>query len=103
MQDKLALCKLPPKESEVPLNWTELTISSVVEGLENCSFEYLNLSQDADDGVKTFTAIYLGPKDGANKSTNLIVWPHGGPHSAFANNFSLEATLFLSMGIYLSF
>ncbi|KAH0814416.1 hypothetical protein GEV33_008374 [Tenebrio molitor] len=103
MQDKLALCKLPPKESEVPLNWTELTISSVVEGLENCSFEYLNLSQDADDGVKTFTAIYLGPKDGANKSTNLIVWPHGGPHSAFANNFSLEATLFLSMGFAILF
>lgn len=103
MQDKLAVCKLPPKESEVPLNWTELTISSVVEGLENCSFEYLNLSQDADDGVKTFTAIYLGPKDGANKSTNLIVWPHGGPHSAFANNFSLEATLFLSMGFAILF
>jgi hypothetical protein len=54
MQDKLAVCKLPPKESEVPLNWTELTISSVVEGLENCSFEYLNLSQDADDGVSKF-------------------------------------------------
>ncbi|EFA09948.1 acylamino-acid-releasing enzyme [Tribolium castaneum] len=103
MQDKLAICKLPPKESEVPLNWTELTTSSTPEGLENCIYEYLDLVQDGSDSVKTFSAIYLGPKTAPAKSVNLVVWPHGGPHSAFANNFSLESSLFLSLGFGIVF
>ncbi|RZC35335.1 acylamino-acid-releasing enzyme, partial [Asbolus verrucosus] len=103
MPDKLAICKLPPKESEVPLNWIELTTSNVIPGLENCIYEYLDLSQKTDDSVKTFSAIYLGPKTSADKSVNLIVWPHGGPHSAFVNNFSLESSLFLSMGFAVLF
>lgn len=45
----------------------------------------------------------MGPKTAPEKSTNLVVWPHGGPHSAFANTFSLEASLFLSLGFGIIF
>lgn len=45
-----------------------------------------------------FNAIYVGPKDGAGKSVPLIVWPHGGPHSSFANYLALEVLIFLSAG-----
>lgn len=33
---------------------------------------------------------------GSDKSVPLILWPHGGPHSAFGNYLFLEETLFLS-------
>ena len=52
--DKLAISKLPPKESEESLNWVELTTSQVVEGFENCVYEYLDLHQSTDDSVSTF-------------------------------------------------
>lgn len=40
----------------------------------------------------------MGPKSGDEKSVPLIVYPHGGPHSAYANNFSLELSFLLSLG-----
>lgn len=46
----------------------------------------------------TFSAIYIGPKTGEKHKVPLIVWPHGGPHSAFANNMSLESSLFGASG-----
>ncbi|KAH1012228.1 hypothetical protein HUJ05_011421 [Dendroctonus ponderosae] len=39
-----------------------------------------------------------GSTAGDDQKVPLIVWPHGGPHSAFANYFILEAALFLSLG-----
>lgn len=45
-----------------------------------------------------FNAIYVGPKSGDAKEVPLIVWPHGGPHSAFANFFFLEQAVFLALG-----
>lgn len=46
----------------------------------------------------TFNIIYLGPQTGAEKEVPLIIFPHGGPHSAFANNLSLECSMYLSLG-----
>lgn len=43
-----------------------------------------------------FNAIYIGPSEGKDASVPLIVWPHGGPHGAFANTFMMEAAMFLS-------
>lgn len=40
----------------------------------------------------------MGPGGGNEKSVPLIVWPHGGPHSAFANYCIMEASLFASLG-----
>lgn len=51
----------------------------------------------------SFSAIYVGPKSGSEKEVPLILWPHGGPHGAFANNMALETSLFLSNGKILVF
>lgn len=48
--------------------------------------------------VGTFNAMYVGPKGGAEKEVPLIVFPHGGPHSAFGNYLFLECALFTSLG-----
>lgn len=50
-----------------------------------------------------FTAIYLGPKTADNESVPLIVWPHGGPHSAFFNTFALEPAVLVSLGFAIVF
>lgn len=48
--------------------------------------------------TESFNAIYIGPKNGDEKSVPLVVWPHGGPHSAFGNNLFMEGAMFLSFG-----
>ncbi|XP_023024331.2 acylamino-acid-releasing enzyme [Leptinotarsa decemlineata] len=95
--DKLIIGKLPEVGSESNISWIDLTHSETVPGLEHCCYKYLDLKADGDEFV-AFNAIYLGPKSGNDKSVPLIVWPHGGPHSAFANNLFLESALFLSFG-----
>lgn len=45
--------------------------------------------------------MYIGPQGGAEKEVPLIVFPHGGPHSAFANYLFLECALFTSLGKYM--
>ncbi|GJQ85226.1 hypothetical protein Trydic_g13066 [Trypoxylus dichotomus] len=80
------------------IEWLEVTPRNRTPGLENHVYHYLDITQDVNDDVKTFSAIYVGPETGAEASIPLIVWPHGGPHSAFANNLSLEMSLFLQLG-----
>ncbi|KAK9873204.1 hypothetical protein WA026_021437 [Henosepilachna vigintioctopunctata] len=96
--DVLVICKLPAKGQESSLVWKELTQKKMVDNLEHMKYEYLELCQDAEDSVKKFSAIYVGPSSGQDKSIPLIVYPHGGPHSAFANNFSLDVAFHLSNG-----
>lgn len=48
--------------------------------------------------IGDFSAIYLGPEGGEAKTVPLVVFPHGGPHSASANNFALEYSLLLTTG-----
>lgn len=45
-----------------------------------------------------FTSIYVGPSSGAASSIPLIVWPHGGPHSLIATNFSAAVYYWTSLG-----
>ncbi|XP_066149420.1 acylamino-acid-releasing enzyme-like isoform X2 [Euwallacea fornicatus] len=77
--------------------WSEITSKLEVPQIQDSSYEYLDLI--APDGAFTdFNAIYLGPSSGSSKTVPLVVWPHGGPHAAFANYFFLEEALFLSLG-----
>ncbi|KAJ8927445.1 hypothetical protein NQ314_020115 [Rhamnusium bicolor] len=99
-QDKVVMGKLPESGSEASISWNEVTTSTTIPGLENSTYVYLDLSSKGEEGdsVRSFNAIYIGPKNGNSKSVPLIVWPHGGPHSAFSNNFIMEASVFLSFG-----
>nr|CAH7731579.1 unnamed protein product [Callosobruchus chinensis] len=98
--DKLLLGKLSACGADIA--WNDLTSSEVVEGLENCTYQYLDLITEGDD-CNSFNAIYLGPKDGKEKSVPLIVWPHGGPHSSFTNNFILQGAMYLKLGYAILF
>lgn len=58
--DRLAICKLPPKESEVPLTWTELTTSAIAPHVEDIyTYEYLDLVQEGNDSVSKLTIFFF--------------------------------------------
>ncbi|KAL3268613.1 hypothetical protein HHI36_007719 [Cryptolaemus montrouzieri] len=99
--DVLLIGKLPPKGQEHTISWKELTSTKKIDSLDNCKYEYLDLYHNIEDNVKNFSAIYVGPSSGIDQSVPLIVYPHGGPHSAFANNFSLDVSFNLSNGFAL--
>lgn len=43
-------------------------------------------------------ALYYGKQDSMEGSSPLLVWPHGGPHSAFTNSFSSVTSFFALLG-----
>lgn len=49
--------------------------------------------------IDYYNAFYYGPPSSeTNKMIPLIVYPHGGPHSAVFNDFSIEFNFFVSLG-----
>uniref|UniRef100_A0A0V0G8W1 Acylamino-acid-releasing enzyme n=1 Tax=Triatoma dimidiata TaxID=72491 RepID=A0A0V0G8W1_TRIDM len=51
------------------------------------------------DLVRDYSAVYFGPPvDSDVKELPLIVWPHGGPHSATTNAYSLLCNFFAQLG-----
>lgn len=57
----------------------------------------LRLDADCEaESVSKFSALYMIPKD--DTDAPLILWSHGGPHSAFTNGFSIVANFFASLG-----
>lgn len=50
--------------------------------------------------LEHFNYIYFGPKNGEDKSVPLVIVPHGGPHSNYANAFTLDYALFVLSGKY---
>lgn len=51
-----------------------------------------------NDFTEHFNFIYFGPKSGNDKSVPLIIVPHGGPHSNYANSFILDYFLLVLSG-----
>ncbi|XP_011870317.1 PREDICTED: acylamino-acid-releasing enzyme-like isoform X2 [Vollenhovia emeryi] len=69
-----------------------------IDGFKEIIYEPNEYNYDNDDDIKQFNYMYFGPKSGKNQSIPFIVVPHGGPHSAFANTFSLESSFLVSAG-----
>jgi len=62
-------------------------------------YNYLNITFPSHSTFsEQFNFIYLGPKNGEDKSVGLLLIPHGGPHSNFANTFSLDYMFFALAG-----
>ncbi|XP_034830331.1 acylamino-acid-releasing enzyme-like isoform X2 [Maniola hyperantus] len=94
---QLFVAKLPNVDKESTIEWVRVSSPSEVPStVANAKLQYMALKQDTQDSVSTFTAIYFGPDEG--KVYPLVVWPHGGPHSAFSNSYSLEAAFFNMIG-----
>ncbi|XP_045535567.1 acylamino-acid-releasing enzyme-like [Papilio machaon] len=95
---QLFVARLPAKGSEMEIQWVQVTEScEVPASVARSDVKYIQLQHDTEDSVKSFTALYFAPSE-LDKKFPLIVWPHGGPHSAFVNAFSLEAALFNMLG-----
>ncbi|TGZ46657.1 acylamino-acid-releasing enzyme isoform X1 [Temnothorax longispinosus] len=75
-----------------------ITLPIKIPGPEEIIYEPNEYSYDNDDSIKQFNYIYFGPKSGKDQSVPFIVIPHGGPHSNFANTFSLESSFLISAG-----
>ncbi|CDW56712.1 Peptidase S9 domain containing protein [Trichuris trichiura] len=86
--NRLALSHLPGKESNCQVKWLlfpETAGKRPFSRVENSFSENI-----------PYEAIYLRPigKD----QYPLILWPHGGPHSAYLTSFALLPALFTSLG-----
>ncbi|XP_045497001.1 acylamino-acid-releasing enzyme-like isoform X1 [Colias croceus] len=94
---QLYVAKLPSPGSEHTIQWKPVGIPTPIpEGLGNAEVKYMYLEhENCDDDVKSFTAIYIS---GSTEKCPLVVWPHGGPHSAFVNAFALETAMFHLLG-----
>lgn len=53
-QDVLAIGELPSKNSEATITWIELTTNQTISGLENSTYEYLDLTQSGNDNVSKY-------------------------------------------------
>ncbi|KAK9512175.1 hypothetical protein O3M35_000652 [Rhynocoris fuscipes] len=67
---------------------------------EGYQVDILNLrASRSQDLIRDFSAIYFGPPvDSDVKDVPLIVWPHGGPHSAYSNAYSMLYNFFCQLG-----
>ncbi|PSN30871.1 hypothetical protein C0J52_25569 [Blattella germanica] len=99
---RLILGRLPPKGSEGTITWTCVTNWQTDPKLDSLVCHYMTLTQEDEVDVpvscKTYSAIYFGPESAPDREVPLIVWPHGGPHSAFANSFHMYHAFFGLLG-----
>ncbi|XP_050593009.1 acylamino-acid-releasing enzyme-like isoform X1 [Bombus affinis] len=76
----------------------KISIPEKIPGTENLMYEPSEYDYDNDEEIKHFNFIYFGPKSGNDKSIPLIIVPHGGPHSNYANSFVLDYFLLVLSG-----
>ncbi|XP_014244285.1 acylamino-acid-releasing enzyme-like isoform X2 [Cimex lectularius] len=76
------------------VTWIPLTTPETI--CKDFTFNVLKLESDDSSNVKNFSAIYYGPKN--KKDTPLLVCPHGGPHSAYTNSYSMIVNFFAQLG-----
>ncbi|XP_014284310.1 acylamino-acid-releasing enzyme isoform X2 [Halyomorpha halys] len=77
------------------IDW--LTLLKQEPIVSNFKTGVLRLNADCEaESVSKFSAIYMVPNDVTDAP--LAVWSHGGPHSAFTNEFSILANFLVSLG-----
>ncbi|XP_063974905.1 acylamino-acid-releasing enzyme-like isoform X2 [Diachasmimorpha longicaudata] len=83
---------------EGKIEFSGITEASAIEGVENLKTESTDYVYEGEESVKDFNFTYLGPKGGEERSIPLIIAPHGGPHSNYANIFGQESALLALLG-----
>ncbi|CAH3998464.1 acylamino-acid-releasing enzyme-like isoform X1 [Pieris brassicae] len=92
---QLYIAKIPERGSEMSIQWVRVSTPNPVPELSDAQVEYLNLEHpNCEDDVKSFNCILVS----SSEKRPLVVWPHGGPHSAFVNAYSLETAFFHLLG-----
>lgn len=89
---------MPPRGQESSISWTRIVETSgdfsSLADVELIKFVPSAVSTEYPD--LDFEAILVRSKVSPAKS--LIVYPHGGPHSAFKSDFSYHDAIFYSLG-----
>ncbi|KAK0171369.1 hypothetical protein PV328_009110 [Microctonus aethiopoides] len=80
------------------INFNNVSLPIKLINSEKLKYEPIEYVYDNDEQVRDFNFIYYGPNEGDIHSHPLIIMPHGGPHSAYANNFTLESSLLALLG-----
>ncbi|CAG9584376.1 unnamed protein product [Danaus chrysippus] len=94
---QLFVARLPLAGHEAGIEWVSVSEPHTVpSSISQGKIQYMHLDHNNDDKVSKFTAMYFGPDQ--QGVYPLVVWPHGGPHSAFSNTYSLEAAFFNLIG-----
>lgn len=91
------MAKLPSRGQESNISWTqtvETTEFSSVADIELIKLKPTVASSTYPD--LDFESVFVHSKVTPAKS--LIVFPHGGPHSAFTGEFSQHVAIFFSLG-----
>ncbi|XP_052284418.1 acylamino-acid-releasing enzyme-like [Dreissena polymorpha] len=94
----LVIGQLPACGQERDIKWTELTKSPLK--LDNIAWKVFTHppSSESSDGL-TYESILVFPKDtDSADSKNLVIFPHGGPHSVFTTAFQLYVSALCELG-----
>ncbi|KAJ1522012.1 hypothetical protein ONE63_002334 [Megalurothrips usitatus] len=95
----LFLAQLPQSGHEQSSKWAPITSWLLPAELQKCEVHYIPLlAENSSDSVRNFSAIYIGPQGEPNGTVPLIVFPHGGPHSAFSDEYSLCIRVMVTLG-----
>lgn len=89
---------MPPRGQESQIKWTQTSgenneLGKLVD-VELIKFKPTAVNSAYPD--LDFEAVFIRSKVGQNQ--NLILFPHGGPHSAFTCDFSYHVACFYSLG-----
>ncbi|CAF0768632.1 unnamed protein product [Brachionus calyciflorus] len=92
----LVLAKLPEKGQEENINWFLTKESDSL--IEKASIELLDFKPTIPDTIfpkLNFQSIFVQAK---NKNDTLVIFPHGGPHSAYGCEYSPHVAVMYSLG-----
>ncbi|XP_050670880.1 acylamino-acid-releasing enzyme-like isoform X2 [Leptidea sinapis] len=95
---QLYVAKLPKAGHEHTVDWKRVNDPDLIpERLAKLKVNHLKLEhKESEDQIKKFTAIVTHPDEA--DVFPMLVWPHGGPHSAFVDSYSLETAFFCLIG-----
>jgi len=95
---KLIVGKLPEKGNESKIKWTFADSDTTDELEQTAQVDVLKFKPEYENKnfpSATFEAILVHPKE---KNDVLVVFPHGGPHSAYSCEFNYHIVILSSMG-----
>ncbi|RMX52916.1 hypothetical protein pdam_00010942 [Pocillopora damicornis] len=96
---KLMVATLPPDIPEPGLSWIEVAHSEILNLENEISWKVMTLAPSENADFKDeYEAVFIKPGLKDETKPPLIVFPHGGPHSAFLSDFSLSSACLCKLG-----
>lgn len=96
---KLMAAALPTDILESGLSWVEVAHSEILNLEKEISWMVMTVAPSENSDFKDeYEAIFIKPVSRDETKPPLIVFPHGGPHSAFMSDFSLYIACLCKLG-----